>query len=48
MTKAPAKATKAKLPRGRRNAPPRATSDELSQATTEDMQREDLGIASKE
>lgn len=48
MTKAPAKPTKAKLPRGRRTARPQGSSDELNQATTEDMQREDLGIASKE
>jgi len=47
MSKASTKPTKAKLPRGRASAKP-AASDKLNQATTEDMQREDLGIAAKE
>ena len=47
MTKAPSKPAKPKLPRGRRGAKP-AASDKINQATTEDMQREDLGIAAKE
>ena len=47
MTKAPSKPAKPKLPRGRRGAKP-AASEKINQATTEDMQREGLGIAAKE
>lgn len=47
MTNRPARPTKAKLPRGRGAAKP-AASEKINQATTEDMQREELGIAAKE
>jgi hypothetical protein len=43
MTKSPSKPAKPRLPRGRRGA-----TENINQATTEDMQREDLGIAAKE
>ncbi len=47
MTKAPNKPTKPKLPHGRGGTKP-AAADKINQATTEDMEREDLGIAAKE
>jgi hypothetical protein len=47
MTKAPTRPTKAKLPRGRGGAKP-AAADKINQATTEDLQREGLGVAAKE
>ena len=39
--------TKPKLPHGRVGKKPAAT-DKINQATTEDMQREGLGVAAKE
>ncbi len=47
MTKTPPKPSKPKLPHGR-GGTKSAAADEINQATTEDMQREDLGIAAKE
>ena len=47
MTSKPPAKTKPKLPRGRAANKP-AASDKINQATTEDMQRENLGIAAKE
>lgn len=45
--KAPSKPTKPKLPHGRAGPKP-AAPDKINQATTEDMEREHLGIAAKE
>ncbi len=47
MTKKPSGPSKAKLPRGRGGNKPVASS-KTNQATTEDMQREGLGVAAKE
>jgi hypothetical protein len=47
MTKPPEAPTKAKLPRGRRDAKA-SPSRKVHQATTDDMQREGLGVAAKE
>ena len=50
MSKAPttpAEPTDPKLPRGRGGTKP-SSSDKLNQATTEDMEREELGVAAKE
>ena len=46
MTKTP-KRTAPKLPRGR-GGPKTTASDKLNQATTDDLQREGLGVAAKE
>ena len=46
MKQSAPKHSKAKLPRGRRNA--RAGGEEMNQATTHDFDREELGIAPKE
>ena len=47
MTKnSESKRTKPKLPRGRRTGHP--TNDKLIQATTEEFDREGLGVAAKE
>ena len=47
MTNKPTGPSKAKLPRGRGGNKP-AASAKINQATTEDMQREGLGVAAKE
>lgn len=47
MTNKPAVPAKPKLPRGRGGKKP-AASAKINQATTEDMQREGLGVAAKE
>ena len=47
MSKAPTKPAKPRLPESRAGIKP-AASDKINQATTEDLQREDLGIAAKE
>lgn len=47
MTKDKSAPAKPKLPRGRGGNKP-AASAKINQATTEDMQREGLGVAAKE
>jgi len=46
MTKPATKGPKPKTPRGRRGAKPGAS--DMNQATTEEFQREDMGVAPKE
>ncbi len=47
MTKGQPQLTKPKLPRGRGGKKP-PVSAKINQATTEDMEREGLGVAAKE
>ena len=47
MTKKDKRPTKPRLPHGRGGNKP-AASDKINQATTEDMEREGLGVAAKE
>ena len=47
MTNSTSQTSKPKLPRGKRGKPATVAS-KTNQATTEDMQREGLGVAAKE
>jgi len=46
MSKAPTKGSKARIPRGRRGSKPAGA--DMNQATTEEFEREDMGVAPKE